>query len=336
MLTGEVPFQADTQVAVAMKHVQEPMPDVQRRRPEISAALAAVVERSTAKELRNRYATVDDDGRTTSSRCWASRPRARARRRGEATTVLRTLPGDTSDFVPGRMRHPRRAVFASVFVIAVIAGVIAWFATHTEKGAGPSVAPKTPGLADVNLAAGAASDYDPEGDDGEESPEQARNVVDGNRTTNWDTETYQGGFAGSHKGGVGIYVDTGARASPPASSTLVTSTPGFRAARLRLGHRAGVDPRVEARRARSRRSRRTSASSSTPPARSSGTTCSGSPSCRREQGERARAEPLKRSEAVACASRLVPLDREAHAACRAARGTARRSPRRASRTRSSR
>src|ERR671924_1029475 len=41
MLTGEAPFKADTQVAVAMKHVKDPMPDIQRVRPEISASLAA-------------------------------------------------------------------------------------------------------------------------------------------------------------------------------------------------------------------------------------------------------------------------------------------------------
>ncbi len=58
MLVGRVPFRAESQVGVAMKHVREPMPDVQRLRPEISAALAAVVERATAKERRNRYATV--------------------------------------------------------------------------------------------------------------------------------------------------------------------------------------------------------------------------------------------------------------------------------------
>ena len=73
MLTGEAPFKADTQVAVAMKHVREPLPDVQRRRPEISAALAAVVERATAKETRNRYATVERDG---------ARPRGGAGDRG--------------------------------------------------------------------------------------------------------------------------------------------------------------------------------------------------------------------------------------------------------------
>ena len=55
MLTGEVPFQADTLVGVAMKHVNERMPDVQERRPEVSSALAAVIERATAKDPKKRY-----------------------------------------------------------------------------------------------------------------------------------------------------------------------------------------------------------------------------------------------------------------------------------------
>src|SRR6185437_11503087 len=51
MLTGEVPFKGESGVSVAMKHVREGLPDVQKRRPEVSAALAGVVERATAKEL---------------------------------------------------------------------------------------------------------------------------------------------------------------------------------------------------------------------------------------------------------------------------------------------
>src|ERR671925_2365333 len=47
MLTGEVPFTAETVVGVAMKHVNEAIPDVQSKRPEVSSALAAVVERAT-------------------------------------------------------------------------------------------------------------------------------------------------------------------------------------------------------------------------------------------------------------------------------------------------
>ena len=128
-----------------------------------------------------------------------------------------------------RLRHPRRALFVSVARHRPSpAGLIAWFATRTEKGPGPSVAPEgRPGLTDVKLDVGRRQRLRPRGRRGEESPEQARNVIDGNPPTDWDTETYQGGFAGSHKSGVGIYVDTGSRSSRRGSSTLVTRTPGF-------------------------------------------------------------------------------------------------------------
>src|SRR3954469_10115408 len=53
MLTGDVPFKADSQVAVAMKHVKDPLPDIRMRRPEISAALASVVEIACSKETAN-------------------------------------------------------------------------------------------------------------------------------------------------------------------------------------------------------------------------------------------------------------------------------------------
>src|SRR5213083_571001 len=60
MLTGEVPFRGENQVAVAMKHVREAVPDVQARRPQVSAQTAAIVERLTAKDLARRYHTADE------------------------------------------------------------------------------------------------------------------------------------------------------------------------------------------------------------------------------------------------------------------------------------
>ena len=57
MLTGDVPFKGDNQVAVAMKHVREQLPDVQLRRPEVSSALASVLDRATAKDTEQRYPT---------------------------------------------------------------------------------------------------------------------------------------------------------------------------------------------------------------------------------------------------------------------------------------
>jgi eukaryotic-like serine/threonine-protein kinase len=226
MLTGETPFKADTQVAVAMKHVRDPLPDVQRRRPEASATLAAVVERATAKETQNRYHDVSEMVHDLEEVLAIEAART-GQMTGEATTVLKSLSGDTADFAPIRLRRPRRALFITLLVIA-LAGATAYFlAARTEKGTGGPVVKKPAELSEVRLAGSAAQDYDPEGDD-RESPESTRNAIDGNSTTHWSTETYQGGFEANNKSGVGLSVDAG-RNLPARGLTLATSTPGFRA-----------------------------------------------------------------------------------------------------------
>jgi serine/threonine-protein kinase len=227
MLTGEAPFKADTQVAVAMKHVRDPLPDVQRRRPEISAALAAVVEHSTAKETQNRYAEVGEMVHDLEEVLAIEAART-GEATGEATTVLQSLSGDTADFAPRRLRRPRRALALSLLVLAALAGTGIFLAARTEKGTGGSVVKKPAELSEVRLAGDAASDYDPEGDN-RESPDAARNAIDGNAGTNWSTETYQGGFEGSNKSGVGLYVDAG-RPIEARGLTLSTATPRFKAA----------------------------------------------------------------------------------------------------------
>jgi serine/threonine-protein kinase len=226
MLTGETPFRADTQVAVAMKHVREPLPDVQRLRPEISAALAAVVERATAKETRNRYATVGEMVHDLEQVLAIEAARA-GETSGEATTVLRALSGDTAEFAPRRLRRPRPLLLTAALGIGLVAGLIAFFATRTEPGPGGAATPQK-GLTEVRLSGDAASDYDPEGD-GKESDDAVRNAIDGNSTTNWDTETYRGGLAGSNKSGVGLYLDAG-RPLSGRRLDLVTSRPGYEAA----------------------------------------------------------------------------------------------------------
>jgi serine/threonine-protein kinase len=223
MLVGEAPFRADTQVAVAMKHVREPLPDVQRLRPEISAALAAVVERSTSKETRNRYATVEEMVHDL-EQVLAIEAARTGEATGEATAILRSLPGETGDFAPERLRHPRRTLVIGTAALALAAGGIAFLATRTEKGAGGSVTPAR-GLSEVSLAQDAAKDYDPQGDL-QEYPSAAQNAIDGQRPTNWETETYQGGLEASNKEGVGLYVDAD-KPIPARALDLVTSTPGF-------------------------------------------------------------------------------------------------------------
>src|SRR5918912_1003272 len=120
MLTGEVPYKADTQVAVAMKHVRDPLPDAQRRRPEISASLAAVVEHATAKETQNRYQDVSEMVHDLEEVLAIEAART-GQTTGEATTVLKSLSSDTADFVPARMRRPKRALALTLLLLAALA-----------------------------------------------------------------------------------------------------------------------------------------------------------------------------------------------------------------------
>src|SRR6059058_3224680 len=131
MLTGEVPFKGESQVAVAMKHVREMLPDVQAKRPEVSAALAAVVDTATAKEQENRYA--DDAELIADLEDVLAIETARAgSATGEVTTVLRTLPSGKQRRVPFLVRHRVVAMLLSLVVLLAGAGVAVWLATRTH------------------------------------------------------------------------------------------------------------------------------------------------------------------------------------------------------------
>src|SRR6187402_2353571 len=120
MLTGDVPFHGENQVAVAMKHVREDLPDVSKRRPEMSAGLAAILDRMTDKDLRKRYPdalSLQADLEEALARELARTGRST----GEATAILRTLPESARCRLPLRMRRP----LPIVAIIALLAAVAA-------------------------------------------------------------------------------------------------------------------------------------------------------------------------------------------------------------------
>ncbi len=226
MLTGEVPFKGENQIAVAMKHVREEVPDAQAKRPEISAALAAVVDTATAKGLEDRYA--DDAELIADLEDVLAIETARAgSASGEVTSVLRTLPSSTQRRIPFRIRHRAVAVALGVLVLAVAGGAAAWLATRAHHGTGKLSTPAPePKLAQVQLCQSCAHDYNPEGLDGDrtQNPQEDGLAIDNDPNTAWQTEDYYDGTLG--KPGVGLYVDAypGAKAG---EIVLLTATPGF-------------------------------------------------------------------------------------------------------------
>jgi serine/threonine-protein kinase len=208
MLTGSVPFQGENQVSVAMKHVREDLPDLQSRRREASATLAAVLDRMTDKDLGRRYPEVPTLVADLEEALAIETARA-GHSTGEATAVIRTLPLSARRRLPFRARHSI-PILAVIALLAVAGGLVALLAKEgverTQRGTGAGQIQAPQGESVVSLARTSAADYDPQGDDTEHA-EEAPLVVDRLTDTTWSTEDYKSGLAGAGKEGVGLYLD---------------------------------------------------------------------------------------------------------------------------------
>ncbi len=223
LLTGQVPFPGDNFVAVALRHINEPVPSIREQRPELSPHLDAIVRRAMAKDPGERFGSMDELCSELSD-CLAPESA--------------TSGAETMIVAPQRRRQraPRRpadrpSVWPLILLLgglAVLAGILALVFAFTggsgklsslvgnKKSSGGSAKP-------VNLA-GVAS-YDPEGDNKTEHPEAVKYAADGDPSTYWMTEHYSGGLG---KSGVGVVLDAGAP-KKLTQLTVSSGTPGFTA-----------------------------------------------------------------------------------------------------------
>jgi serine/threonine-protein kinase len=113
MLTGAVPFEGDTPVAIAMRHLDEPVPLPSSRVADLPANLDEVVVRATAKSPTDRYADADAMAAALLGHEMRADAATRALPAGEATSVLdigtSTAMMPAVDLQPGSERtavHP--------------------------------------------------------------------------------------------------------------------------------------------------------------------------------------------------------------------------------------
>jgi eukaryotic-like serine/threonine-protein kinase len=194
-------------VGVAMKHVNEELPDVQRRRPEISAAVALVIERATTKDPDRRYQRIEDiiDDLETALEVEAARAGSTE---GEATTVLEAVPPQKRKLSRGSRRSWIGALALLALAAAAI-GAVAVISSGDFFGGGGG----EEGEAKAKpIVVQSATDFDPDGD-GVEHSEEVGFAIDGNPTSSaWTTETYTTGPTVSKEigpSGVGLYLDAG-------------------------------------------------------------------------------------------------------------------------------
>ncbi len=59
MVAGQVPFQGNTSVAIALKHINDELPDIKDFNPNVSKSLEGIIRKATRKKADERYANID-------------------------------------------------------------------------------------------------------------------------------------------------------------------------------------------------------------------------------------------------------------------------------------
>jgi eukaryotic-like serine/threonine-protein kinase len=155
MLTGNVPFTADSPVAVALSHVRDDVPSVRDFAPEVPPPLAEVVATATAKDPQSRYADAAQMGAALRKALAAPHAAASAPNQPAVPDLpdLAAVP-DLPDLpaaagAPGLLRRPAVATRALLIAVAgsflVGAVAVGWLAF--SGGPSPDEAETGPALA---------------------------------------------------------------------------------------------------------------------------------------------------------------------------------------------
>jgi eukaryotic-like serine/threonine-protein kinase len=231
LLAGDVPFVGENFVAVALRHVNEPPPDLSERRPDVTPRLAAAVDRALAKDPARRF---------PSMAAFAKELRAcLAEAEGEAPPPPEDEPALTVVAPPAhvspraRARRParrrRRSTALYVLLALVVAGaafaavLLLGGSSHHGGGAGrnggsPGVPVQLHGVGDYYSGPGHPDTH----------AGTAPMATDGSASTSWMTQTYGSQAFGGYLTSLGLVLDAG-ESTKLARITVQTPTPGFTA-----------------------------------------------------------------------------------------------------------
>ena len=126
LLTGQVPFTADTPIGVVIKTLNDPLPKPQTLCPDIGDELQGVVLKGTAKEIDDRYDTVANFRAALTAALKADATGASTH--GRTTMIFpRTLERAP---VESKRNKPAVMAGAAVAAVAVVGGAFYWNAAR--------------------------------------------------------------------------------------------------------------------------------------------------------------------------------------------------------------
>jgi tRNA A-37 threonylcarbamoyl transferase component Bud32 len=209
-LTGRPPFEAETDVATAMiRLTQEPTPP-RAIRPGISKRLEGVILQGMARDPVDRFPSAEAMHFALDQDAAGPGPQSPD---PAATRVRQPSAGRRPGGTPAR----RPATFRSWILVPLILLVLAAAAIATgllEIGGPLGVRPAHQGSATEPAASAKipitdVRDFDPQGADRSEHPDQTQLAQDGDSATAWTTDHYDTADFGRLKDGLGLWVGFG-------------------------------------------------------------------------------------------------------------------------------
>ena len=215
MLTGRVPFEGDTFVAVALRHVNEAAPDIREFRSDVPPRLAAAIATVLQKDPARRFPTM---------RAFADELRAcLAGPASEGATQVIPLPVRRAERKRTRTSTRRSRWPLEYIAIGVLVGAAALAAALLLGGGGGKGGSST-GSIPVHLHG--VTSYDPVGQEAQIFGSTAVKATDGDPSTAWVTQIYATPEFGGLKSGIGLVLSSPGSVALK-SLTVTTSTPGF-------------------------------------------------------------------------------------------------------------
>ena len=136
MLTGRVPFTAETPLAVVFKHVRDPLPRPSSLNPAIGPAIEAVLDKAMAKQPDDRYPTAGAFA--------AALEEAVAAPTRVPLPIVPPTEAVVAPAAPARAALPIPLIAAGIGVLVLLGGGVAVGALVSRQSIAPIVAPTVP------------------------------------------------------------------------------------------------------------------------------------------------------------------------------------------------
>lgn len=212
-ITGRRPFESESTMTMATRRLAEDPLPLRSLRPDVPRGLDAVIMRALAREPQDRHPSIRTFGDALGD--WVTDARAAAR-------IVDTQAQDRVD-TPPRASFLRSegtwlasvlaliAVAATLVAVGLATGVLEAERIPSLTATDPDQSPlrDSPDAEPIPIERSGMWVFDPQAD-GRENDEELANVLDGDPSSAWRTETYDDvNFGGGLKEGVGFVVDLG-------------------------------------------------------------------------------------------------------------------------------